>query len=647
MLEKITRNKKYIFLGLVILFSTYYFLASPLIGAIGILIIYGLFLPIKNIGIIIRIIFSFLIYSSLLLLSGLLLYFLKIKFNIYIDLLILLALTIPSILYSKNIDFKITSLFPIRELVLLSIMIFTIVSMGTYLHSHSSLQARIEQLARGSDSDSHYLMTNEVYTFKHYYFSKNDAPKLSYNIESTNPYPQGIHYVMAQLFLFTDNKNTNNYENIKRHLSVFLWFNLILFSILLPLILFYTYKLFVISNWWSIAVVFSLLVFGYFHYYQTLLMYGFYPNILGLCIIVPLIYILINSIGNKLLPSNLIYLVILIASLSFVYTMYLPPILISVYILYRNKELDLSKFNKKYVLGFYLFILITLLIIAYIVIGEGFSSVTIPGGIVQIPFSVIIPILLIAYYGYKKNNVSKRNRLYNLFFKYSVIWMIFIGAYQLIEPPHRLAYYYYKNVYLVLILSMPLLMLGLKEIAKYIKNKKPQYLYASKLVLAIISLSAIYSGVQFSGNHYFDTNTYFFPNTSTSNNKNYESSMITGLNISNKSAYDISNWIKNGESTNLVFLDDCGINDSYKSNKVMFALTLNGNWANYELSNNYSAASRKSFDQKDEVVKFINTGIQEGRPIELYTLHPELFKENKLNSNQKIIPSNEYTCFNY
>ena len=655
--NRIFKVKRLKTLSLIFIISLLSILIKPLFGLIVLIFIFALFLPIKEIGLILRLIFSSLIYSSLLIISGILLYFLGIKFNVYIDLLILLILVVPAVIYNKKLDLNIRKLFPISELILLGIIIFTTISMGTYLLSQNSMKNRIEQIVRGSDSTPHLLTTNEVYTLRHYLISKSDVDELKYNYQGTNPYPEGVHYLTAQMYLFTDNIHSSNYQNIKRHLDVFIWANLIMFSVLIPLLIFSIYKFTKLNNWWIIATVFAYVLFAYYHYYQTLLMYGFYPNILGLALIVPIIFLSINILSNKYSNSYLIYLGLLIAALSFTYTLYLPPILFALYITQKQFNLDLKKINKAYLKALNLFIVLSIIIFMFILLGEGASAVSVPGGIIQIPLVTIIPVCLISYYGYKKSIKNNATDIYYNFLTSAILWAFIIALYQLITKPHHLAYYYYKNIYLLLLIAFPLFILGVKAIVKLLKSKKTTLVNLLYYAFILSIPLAFYSAIEFSGNNFFNTNSYYFSNTS--NIAKYSSSLVTGLNISNKTANDIETWIKNNEQGNIAFIENCGHQDTFQSNRMAYALTLKGNWAMYKLStdqsynlqeNEYKMSDGiKHANKNKDITKYLNNQLAAGAPILLYIGQDAtyLLDNTKSSDNQKINISNYYFCANY
>ena len=655
--NRIFKVKRLKTLSLIFILSLLSILIKPLFGLIVLLLIFALFLPVKEIGLILRLIFSSLIYSSLLIISGILLYLLGIKFNVYIDLLILLILVVPAVIYNKKLDLNIRKLFPISELILLGIIIFTTISMGTYLVSQNSMKNRIEQVGRGSDSISHLTATNEIYTLRHYIFSKSDVDQLKYNVQGTNPYPQGVHFLIAQIYLFTDNIHSSNFQNIKRHLDVFLWANLIIFSLLIPLLIFSIYKFTRLNNWWIIATVFAYVLFAYYHYYQTLLMYGFYPNILGLTFIVPIIFLSIKILSNKYSNSYLIYLGLLIAALSFTYTLYLPPILLALYITQKQFNLDLKKINKTYLKALDLFIILSILIFMFILLGEGASAVSIPGPIIQIPLVTIIPVCLISYYGYKKSIKNNATDIYYNFLTSAILWAFIIAMYQLATNPHHLAYYYYKNIYLLLLIAFPLFILGVKDIVKLLKSKKTTLVNLLYYVFILSIPLAFYSAIEFSGSDYFNTNSYYFINID--NKAKYSSSLVTGLNISNKTAYDIEAWIKNNEQGNIAFIDNCGNEDTFKSNRMTYALTLKGNWAMYKLStaqtyisygNQYKMSEGiKHTNKNKDITTYLNSQLAAGAPILLYIGQDAtyLLDNTKSNDNQKINISNYYFCPNY
>ena len=655
--NRIFKVKRLKTLSLIFIISLLSILIKPLFGLIVLIFIFALFLPIKEIGLILRLIFSSLIYSSLLIISGILLYFLGIKFNVYIDLLILLILVVPAVIYNKKLDLNIRKLFPISELILLGIIIFTTISMGTYLVSQNSMKNRIEQIARGSDSISHLTATNEIYTLRHYIFSKSDVDELKYNFQGTNPYPEGVHYLTAQMYLFTDNIHSSNYQNIKRHLDVFLWANLIIFSLLIPLLIFSIYKFTRLNNWWILIAVFAYVLFAYYHYYQTLLMYGFYPNILGLTFIIPIIFLSIKILSNKYSNSYLIYLGLLIAALSFTYTLYLPPILFALYITQKQFNLDLKKINKAYLKALNLFIVLSIIILMFILLGEGASAVSVPGGIIQIPLVTIIPVCLISYYGYKKSIKNNATDIYYNFLISTVLWSAIIALYQLITKPHHLAYYYYKNIYLLLLIAFPLFIIGVKDIVKLLKSKKTTLVNLLYYVFILSISLAFYSAIEFNGNNFFNTNTYYFSNID--NKAKYSSSLVTGLNISNKTAYDIEAWIKNNEQGNIAFIDNCGNEDTFKSNRMAYALTLKGNWAMYKLStaqtyisygNQYKMSEGiKHTNKNKDITKYLNNQLAAGAPILLYIGQDAtyLLDNTKSSDNQKINISNYYFCPNY
>ena len=657
--NRIFKVKRLKTLSLIFILSLLSILIKPLFGLIVLLLIFALFLPVKEIGLILRLIFSSLIYSSLLIISGILLYFLGIKFNVYIDLLILLILVVPAVIYNKKLDLNIRKLFPISELILLGIIIFTTISMGTYLVSQNSMKNRIEQIARGSDSISHLTATNEIYTLRHYIFSKSDVDQLKYNVQETNPYPEGVHYLTAQMYLFTDNIHSNNFQNIKRHLDIFLWANLIIFSLLIPLLIFSIYKFTRLNNWWILIAVFAYVLFAYYHYYQTLLMYGFYPNILGLTFIVPIIFLSIKILSNKYSNSYLIYLGLLIAALSFTYTLYLPPILLALYITQKQFNLDLKKINKTYLKALNLFIIFSILIFMFILLGEGASAVSIPGRIVQIPLVTIIPVCLISYYGYKKSIKNNATDIYYNFLNSAILWAFIIAMYQLATSPHRLEYYYYKNIYLLLLIAFPLFIIGVEEIVNLLKFNEKKLLNILYYVFIGSILFVINSAVEFSGNDYFNTNSYYFINIGVGNGTKNSSSLITGLSISNKTAHDIEAWIKNNEQGNIAFIENCGVDDTFKSNRMAYALTLKGNWAMSELSSNQSYILKANQYINSDIAKFINKRtkitvdinkkLANGAPILLYIGQDAtyLLDNTKSNDNQKINISNYYFCPNY
>ena len=229
--------------------------------------------------------------------------------------------------------------------------------------------------------------------------------------------------------------------------------------------------------------------------------------------------------------------------------------------------------------------------------------------------------------------------------------------YQLATNPHRLEYYYYKNIYLLLLIAFPLFIIGVEEIVNLLKFNEKKLLNILYYVFIGSILFVINSAVEFSGNDYFNTNSYYFINIG--NGTKNSSSLITGLSISNKTAHDIEAWIKNNEQGNIAFIGNCGDEDTFKSNRMAYALTLKGNWAMYELSatqtyisygNQYKTSNGIKYANKNkDITKYLNNQLAAGAPILLYIGQDAtyLLDNTKSSDNQKINISNYYFCPNY
>lgn len=655
MLKNISKYKLNLVLFAVLIYSLGYIL-NPIYPLIVLILLFAYFIPLKGFGVIARLLFSIFIYLSLISVSGIILYLVDIKFTKIIDLSIQLILVIPSIIYSKKIENSLNNIFPIKEIILLGLVAFSFISMGTFLVSQNSLQQRIEQLARGSDSISHYAVTNEIFDLKNYVITKSDTNKIKYNFVLPNPYPEAVHYVIAQFFLFLDNSNLNKFQTIKENISIFLWTNLFFFSCLIPLALLLINKFMKSYSWREYLIIISVLAFIYYRYYQTLLMFGFFPNIFGLCIASIIAYLICNLNSARKSNSNLVYLGILVLALSLTYTLYLPPVLISIYYMYYRDRKVLERFNIIYKYFFFTFLFASICVLLFITLGEGVSSINIPGSIILIPLVVILPALAISFLGFVKNKKIESIRCLFILSSFTAIWSFGIGIYQLITSKNGIGYYYYKNLYLLIIFILPLFILGLIEIFKFIKRQNNLLLKLAHYLLVIVLISIFYNSIENNGNRYFDTQTYYFPNTS--NGISNSSTMITGLNISNKSAYDIVNWIRSGSIANLVFVENCGTNDTFMSNRMAFALSLKGNWAMSSLSSDSDIIKyTKSFSLNNQIkienknnpaIKYINGQLKKGRPVLMYIGDQSTYLFNfKPTLKQKYLITDYYTCPNF
>jgi len=594
-----------------------------------------------------RLITTYLIYSSTLIVSGFLLYFLHIRFTLLIDLTLLLCLNALFILKIDRISLKtkLKDLFPKKELISLAVFVYVLVSMGGFLTSQNTLTKRIEQAGRGNDSVSHLSLTNEISYLGKYILTANDAHQIKYNFQGDSPYPQGVHYLTAQAYLIM-NRSSDVYHSTYNKINIFLWFNLFNLAITSSLIC-YVVMLFIKSSKLSILLLSStLFVYFYSSYLQSMLLTGFYNAYTDIALILLITYLLFDLIKNGLGNLRLFILGTVLLATSYTYTFYYPAVIVAILLfVYKAKIRTLINEHRVGSVGLITQLSLSVLVFIYILTGNKISSTNFGGGIISIGYTFSLILIVISiWYLYKNRKSENLPLIYML--SGSLVWTIILFTYQEITV-HTISYYSEKELYVPVTISVVIVSIFISEIFELLSKDKTFRYRIIYIILATLSIYTFLYSINYQENNYFDTTFYNFRyvNIPQSTMKYIN---INGINISNKTSFDISAWVQDGEQENIAFLENCGSNDTLMSNRIAMAVSMNGNWAMHILEDDSTKIYGQNYDKNNKYIKLITQGLDQGKSITLLTGRDEakLF-DMPLKSNQQIIVTNYDTCRNY
>lgn len=381
--------------------------------------------------------------------------------SLHVSLIILAAIALRSLITSK-MKFSRQFLFNSWKeeltstiLALASVLLFAI----PLLHPHDA-SVTISFLSAGEDNASHFAMMN-------YGIENQRAPYLAGQtsglLNALNAYPQGIHSAFA--FFYNSVLGQDGSAN-KR---LFLYASAILFAVatLTYMISVICLRLLRTSSYRFIVAISACTIISFF-LTTVLVTYGFLTQIFAYSLLLGLLVLLQSiTLTKRNRPTFILMSAVLILGIVFSWYLLAPVAALLVFSTYRKAVFkDRSLVSFLYIL---LAVLVSVGIVAINTLGRDSGNLTTPGGVYQ--YELWVYILGFAGIGlfsaYRYFVAHKKPTVFDNLAYATLALTLLIGIYQLLTV-HELRYYYFKSIYLVLILGF---IAGLALIAELIEKR--------------------------------------------------------------------------------------------------------------------------------------------------------------------------------
>ncbi len=384
---------KYVFFSILIFILLFFIIHIYFLSLLLLLIIYVYIIPLPNIGLILRLFLSIILFSILISSLGYILTFLKIRYTPGLILIYLSSVVSINYLYvyktNKRGTLNIEHYFPFYEIVAL---IFSL-GLGIYLTlplavNHTFVD-RIRQIAIGEDSEAHFKIINAIQTKKSFDFTK--PPLYEKATSDYSAYPQAWHFNVAVLndFIYSKN-NLFNAIRLKKLMGVYLYSAVFTYVALIFLFTYLGLSILKIRNSKLSIMIIGILVSWYIQTFSSYYLFkdAFYPNIYVYAILFCIIILLLNLMEKNIKKHYFHFVIIslMVSSISPAYLFLWPPILFSTLL----SLIDYLKTNR--IRLFSNFNTIVLIILAlgipqfiYTLLHYSSSSVNTDGAICQAP----------------------------------------------------------------------------------------------------------------------------------------------------------------------------------------------------------------------------------------------------------------------
>jgi hypothetical protein len=403
----------------------------------------------------------------------------------------LLAIISATFLYARNFKFIFAFNKNLKSSILSAVLavasaIFLVIPIAIYRDA----PGMIYFLSSGEDNASHYAMFERNFIQKSTPYFDTRPTGL---IDSLKIYPQAIHSSSAFAYsTIFDAKNLNTSKSLKLY-----YFVVVAACASLTYIISELVGRYIKGRIKYIAMVLSAagLFIG-----ATLFLagWGFLTQIISLTYILSIVYLLTfrdekrRNLTDRAADLSLFGLLVI----GVVFSWYLlAPVLVA--ILYKKIRTAVSDKRLRHLVLLPVIIACAAPILVNLLLGKGSGAINEPGGVyIYGAFAIGIVLLSVLVYIFTAikfgKKIIKDNLEVSLLILSAYISTIGIGLYQLVTVG-SLRYYFYKSLYLLLIIAVITIVLF---ITYYLKNIRPKSLYRVSIVFVVAIVVGIYLGLK-------------------------------------------------------------------------------------------------------------------------------------------------------